>query len=511
MADLQLDPEQIDTLARAMKLGRFIDRSDPGTRKTPPYCVWQWWQWSKNGRRTIWAMPKSILGKNRWEAMRWSEFKESDVVILDGTPKRKQELIESDAKVWLTTFTGFASQWQNIRKIHPDLDCIGVDEWHLGFKGPESQRTGQLFEAMDVLNYLYGMTGTLISGGRLDAAYAAIQLASKTQYYFGIKDFLNQHAIMDPIYETPMAWKNHEKIDTILNEIGKRISFTEKYGPEKKIVIREKCDMSPAQREAYDKFEREALLELEDQFLDGSVPGVATIRCRQIMAHPEKLTLPSEQWLPGDTKPTIVMKEYNLMKKGEVTGKDERLLLHLEEHKANGKPLVIFATLVPEQERIRDLAKSIGLRVGFINGSTSGKQRGDVDASFQTAKLDVVVGSPATMSAGFNWPHVDHIIFASLDYSDDNFLQAYRRAMRGIRKTALRITILEYRKSLDQRILWIVKRKSQDANKVDKTVQILEFDEEEEDDSLSLGSLGKADVEGSKERAIRTPLFHLEE
>lgn len=473
---LELRKEQIETLGLAMKHKAFMDRSDPGTGKTPPFCVWVWWQWYENKNRTIWIMPKSIMKKNLDELLLWSEFKKEDVVIVDGTPKKCQKLIESDAKVFIMGSARFVSSWRTIRKVHPDAKCIGVDEWHLSFKGPESKRTGELFQAMDKdFEWLYGMTGTLIAGG-LDSAYSAVQLMYQGKAYFGLRDFYNQHAIMDPIYEKPMAWRNHEKLTKLIETFSVRRTFEEVYGKENKVIIREKCEMSPKQREAYDRFEREATLELEDQFLDGAVPGVATIRCRQIMAHPERLRLPAEVYEPGQSKPTIILKEYNLTN-GEPTGKDEQLTLHLEEHKANGKPLLIFATLVPEQERIRDLCASMGLSVALINGSVSATRRGEIDEGFREGRIQVVVGSPATATVGFNWSHLDHIIFVSMDYQDDNFLQAYRRAMRGVRKTALRITILEYRRSIDQIIFMIVREKSKDANKVDNTVNIIEFEE----------------------------------
>lgn len=474
--DLQLRTEQLETLSLSMRYKRFMDRSDPGTGKTPPFCVWMFWQWEANSNRTIWCMPKSIMKKNRVEALLWSEFNEQDVVILDGSPKRVKKLMESNAKVFIMGFQRFAKSWRDLKKLHPDLNCIGVDEWHLGFKGPESQRSGELMTAMEKdFEWLYGMTGTLIAGG-LDSAYVAVQLMATTRYYFGLRDFYNQHAIIDPVYEKPMAWKNHDKLAQVIATFSIRRTFEEVYGKENKVVIREKCDMSAKQRAAYEKFENEAILELEDQFMDGSVPGVATIRCRQIMGHPERLRLPTEVYEPGKTKPTIIMKEYDLMD-GEMTGKDEQLLIHLEEHKANGKPLLIFATLVPEQERIRSLCASMGFSVALINGEVSAGERGRIDEDFQSGRIQIVVGSPATATVGFNWAHLDHIIFVSMDYQDDNFLQAYRRAMRGVRSSPLRITILEYRKSIDQKILVIVKAKSKDANKVDNTVNVLEFDE----------------------------------
>jgi hypothetical protein len=67
------------------------------------------------------------------------------------------------------------------------------------------------------------------------------------------------------------------------------------------------------------------------------------------------------------------------------------------------------------------------------------------------------------------------VIFVSLDYMDTSFFQAYRRMIRGVRKTPLRITILEYARSLDRRIFRIVQAKSGLARAVDPTREVHEL------------------------------------
>jgi SNF2 family DNA or RNA helicase len=205
--------------------------------------------------------------------------------------------------------------------------------------------------------------------------------------------------------------------------------------------------MTPKQREFYDEFEAAALLELEDSWLDGTLPGVNLIRCRQLMEHPQTFGPPLD-----------VIK---------LTGKEERLLIHLEDHR--NKPLVIFGALTEQHNRVVEICKAEGFRVGLINGTVSGAQRSRVDLAFQAGELDIVVASPATAGIGFNWGHVDHIIFMSLDYMDSNFVQAYRRAIRGKREKPLLITVMEYENSVDQKIFAIVEKKSVMAQEVDPT------------------------------------------
>ena len=99
----------------------------------------------------------------------------------------------------------------------------------------------------------------------------------------------------------------------------------------------------------------------------------------------------------------------------------------------------------------------------------SAARRGQIDDDFQAGLLDIVIASAATASVGFNWGHLDTIIFISIDFMDSSFLQGYRRAMRGVRTSPLLIYVMEYEKSVDQRIFQIVEIKSAMAVEVDPT------------------------------------------
>jgi hypothetical protein len=83
------------------------------------------------------------------------------------------------------------------------------------------------------------------------------------------------------------------------------------------------------------------------------------------------------------------------------------------------------------------------------------------------------VCSPAAAAVGVNWGRVDHVAFVSRDYKDTELKQAYRRMMRGVGKTPLRISVYVYETSIDQRLFEIVNRKSDDAHRVHATHEAL--------------------------------------
>lgn len=517
---VSLRDKQVAQLSFYMRNKKCLDLSDPGCGKTPPVCVMQWWLWKEHGVGTAFVMPLSLLKKNRDEILRFTDFKPDEVVIVKGLKPlspaqkklaetllhwrgkyelfgsqkatfkalleagvvdRKQNVNETmlrarsvlpfelanpgNAKVFLMGFDAFSSYWKDL----PDfVKAVHVDEIHKGYKGDASQRTQAFYEAFqNKFEWFIGMTGTLVSG-RLDSAYPAIRVI-EPRYYPSYKGFYYYHAVEDPITGKLKAWRNHEKLSAIFAKHAIRYTFEAVYGKEAKVIIPEYVEMSDKQREIYDEFKDKAFLELEKFYLDGTQPGVAFIRARQIMEHPNVFP----DLMAGDGSTVDIMK-------GSRPGKLERLDLHFEDHARTGKPVIIYAALKPQQRQILELARSYGLKAEILNGDVSAARRGEIDLAFREGRLNCIIASPQVADVGFNWQfcgeqEVDHMIFASLDFLDTTVLQAYRRAIRGKRGTPLRITVLLYENSLDNRITWIIYQKSLDAHKVDNTQPVLKL------------------------------------
>jgi len=439
-----------------MATPRCLDLSDPGTGKTPPACTYMGFLWSHRKVRSVWTMPKSLLKKNRDELLFFSDLTEEDVVIVDGPPTKRTKLMKSDGKVFLMGFDCFSNNWQELLGYHPDIDAHVSDEIHMGYGGPSSQRTQSMFAAMKHIKYFLAMTGTIING-RLSSVYPCIELCAPHLYPHGYDQFESRHSLKDTFGNT-VAWIDPKPISQFLGKFGVRQTFEAAYGKEKKVIVVEECDMTPKQYEAYEEFEETALLELEEVWLDGSLPGVNFIRCRQLMEHPQTFGEPLD--------------------KIKHTGKEEQLRIHMQHALDTGEALIIFAALVPSQERIAQLAEKMGLRVGLINGNVSTKRRNVQSEAFIARELDVMVASPATASVGYNWGFVDHVVFSSMDAMDSSFVQGYRRAMRGVRKRALLITLLKYRNSkIENRIFEIIDQKSKLAADVDDRNERLDLQE----------------------------------
>lgn len=360
----------------------------------------------------------------------------------------KDLIANCNAKVIITTFAFLREHWEHMLKCHPDIDLLMLDEAHLGIKRPGSATVDAMWHVNRHVSRFYPMTGSL-PDGQLDSLFPIIH-AIEPIYYGSHEGFLEKHAEFIDTFGRVQGWKETEDLKAILKRHSTCRTFTECYGEEPVVFFHELVEVGEKARVEYDKFHAEAMLELEDgDILDGTIPGVAVIRARQILAHPETMGIA----------------------KGELTGKDARLQIFANE----GQKLIAFAALKPEQYRCKAVLEAEGMRVGLINSDVSKPQRDKIDLAFREGRLDAIVASGPTAGVGYDWEVADHVVFISVDYQDVNFLQAYRRASRGTRTTTLRVTTLEYEDTIDRRLYDILAEKSALANRVDETRTVLSF------------------------------------
>lgn len=434
---------QVQDVAFHITQRRSLNLSDPGTGKTPTACVFSFWCWHEQNQQSVWVQPLSLAEKNAAELLRFTNFTEDDLVIVEGTPPKRQKLYQRDAKVWLIGADMWGKEWPILMEFQPRLRAMVADEIHMYWKSAESARAQGWFRSMKKMDRFLGLTGTLIDGAYA-TAYPAIHVI-EPRYYGTLQGFKTWHAVYD-VEGNITGWKNPERLAAILNRHSVRHSFEEVYGKEAKVIQTQVVRMTPGQAAMYKQLHDKAMIELEDRYVDAGLPGVFALRARQVLAHPEVF----------ECKDTL-------------TGKDEALQHHI----AEGGSLVVFSCFIPEQERIVRLGESLGRKVGLLNGTVPpGHARQRIDLAFQSGELDMLVCSPQVASVGFNWGCADKFTFASLDYQDSSFFQAYRRGLRGKREKPLLIRVLQYADSIDARVFEIIRRKSREANAVDPSREV---------------------------------------
>ena len=469
MSELKLRDDQMATLVHTIQQPKSLVLSDPGTGKTPPICVNQYRR-IEDGCATVWVQPKALMPKNVKEVTRFTPLTQKDVAILDGTPAQMDRVMASNPQVLLMGPDRFKRVWSQLPERFKAID---VDELHMCFGGAKSARTGAFLASQDRFEQGVFMTGTLING-RWDSAWPAIHAIEPRYYPFGWDGFVADHAYLDE-YDRPISWHDGDKLSKIFATHGIRFTFEQIFGKQEVVFETEWVAMNATQRAIYDEFEATALLELENFYIDGTLPGVATIRARQIMEHPnffrdlrDPYNLPHVDITPG-VRPA----------------KLDAMEIHLEHHKQTHTPVLIYAALRPQMRQIAHLAEHMGMRVApIMDGEATRAEKQEADEGFVAGRYDVLVGSPPVCAIGFNWQwlaerELEHIIFSSLTYMDSDFIQGYRRGVRGKRHKPLRVTTQAYQDSIDIKVMSINQRKSRDAARVDPTRELVRFNEED--------------------------------
>ena len=374
--------------------------------------------WKTEQCKTVLINPISLSVKNKDEIVRFTDFAEDEVQIVSGTPaKRAVQWKNTKAKVFIVGPDLFGKEWE---QMLPDVKSILVDESHLAYSGHKSARTQAFYMAQKKANHITFFTATPIGSGKASSIYYAFCCCAPL-VFANFKRFMNYFAIYNSLGYI-IGWRHMDVLGEQLKKFSVGISFKEAFkNAAENIVSFETCGFGDSDiEEKYRSMEDDALMELDDRYVEANSGGVKLLRCRQLLECPEVFGL-----------------------EPKIRAKDELLKSHLQ-HILDGseKQILVYSAFVAEQERIVRICSEMGLRAGLINGSVVGAARASVAKKFESGEFQVLVASPATMAIGFNFEFVSSVVFVSADYDNSAFHQACFRGNRGTRSTPLPIYIL---------------------------------------------------------------------
>lgn len=442
-------------------------------------------------------MPTSLFHQNYKSFFKFTHFKPEEIVILRGTKKqRRKQMADPNGKVFIASFNFFAPSgtWDNpgpseydALREHHKIGALFVDEWHMGFKSLTSKRTQGLLFSLQWIPIFVPMTGTAVDG-HLDSVYPLIH-AIEPRYYLNYQDFLNQHCVYDFYGKKTGQWKNVQKVKEILARHCVRHTFEEVHGADETIIEPRGCDMDPHHQELYDDYESTGLMMTHSEGLKEAAHGAEMVlRLRQLCNCPE-IFAEGDFCQPG-------------VKKVHLT-KDEMIETDIESALQANKKVLIFAVFKAEQDRLVKICEAAGARVALLNGTVAqGKPREAIEHGFRNGEFDIVVASAEIASVGYDWPHLDIVMFYSLDYKDTNFLQGYRRGVRGKREKPLLVYVYFYEgRNVERDVIDIIEGKMKIANQSDPTRIVFDLLKRRHPD-LKVSDVPKPQKEYKKNRAL---------
>lgn len=193
--------------------------------------------------------------------------------------------------------------------------------------------------------------------------------------------------------------------------------------------------MVPDQKRLYNQVRKEALAELSN----GSLMVAWADASKHMMC--EKIATGVEILDPD----------------GKGSGKLDRLKYDVEKR---SRPTLVLAHFQASVEAARAACESVGATARHIHGGVSDRDRAEAVKLFKAGKLDVLVGSLETVSAGLTLTAADVAIFLETSYKPDRNEQAKRRIHRPGQDRPC--TILDYvtPNTIDERKRALLERKT---------------------------------------------------
>ena len=248
-----------------------------------------------------------------------------------------------------------------------------------------------------------------------------------------------------------VGWQRQDELYSLISPYSIRILKSDCLDLPPKVYQKRNVELTPEQKKHYNEMKEMALTSLSNEDI--------------ITVHGSVLPLISklQQIVCGFIKDTHKNKIYDI--------KNNRInaVMDILEEVSTGK-VIIWSNFVHNIQKInRAIATKYGQEsVASFYGDVSAQERQDIINNFQspTHPLKYFVGNQQTGGMGITLTEANTVIYFSNNYKYDDRIQSEDRCHRiGQRKTVTYIDLCS-EKTVDDRILWILK----DKNNISKTV-----------------------------------------
>lgn len=373
--------------------------------------------------------PKKVA-EDTWtrEASKWDHLKLLRVVPVLGAKAKRIKAINTPGDVYVLSRDNVPWLVDYYRNDWP-FDTVVIDELS-SFKNPQAKRFKSLVLVRSHIRRIYGLTGTPAPNGLIDL-WAQIFLLDQG------KRLGEKIGVYRENYFSP-ASRNRDVIfsyaplpgaeDTIQSRIGDIcISLSAK----DYLTLPERIDniihvqLSDKERKAYEKFEKEMLLEIDEATLDAGSAAVLTNKLLQFC-----------NGAVYDENKTPV----------EIHSEKLEALTEIVEANA-GKPVLVFYNFQHDRARILQLFSRSGLKIKELKGP-------DTISQWNNREIDLLLAHPASAAYGLNLQAGGNVIvWFGLNWSLELYLQANARLHRQGQKESVIIHHLVVSGGMDEDVM----------------------------------------------------------
>lgn len=469
-SDLTPYPWQIEGAQLIANTGKALITDEPGTGKTVTAILGLLERWAatwESAGPVIVVCPASVVDSwvEHWQA--WGCG--AEVVAWRGSPSKRHALAGT-ADVYVTSYdlarTDAATMSRGKQRALLDLEpsSLVIDECHM-IKNHTAMRSLAVRRIAKVCDNVVALSGTPITHhtGDLWATLDAIEhdawparerwvarylaIDNTQEYGEGILG-LAPHA--EPEFRLTMLGQERRvaKAD-VLDQL-----------PDKVYSVRS-VDMPAKWRKAYDEFESQMLAELPDDGGELAVMDVLTKfgHLSRLASAPADVEITWETRVNRQTGEDEDVQHVHLDLKHE-SWKVNALLEVLDERP--GQPVVVFAPSKQLVQLAGEAATDAGLKVGYIVGGQTPKERTANVEAFQRGELDLMCATTGAGGVGITLTAARTAVFLQRPWSLVESIQAEDRIHRigSEQHESVEIVDIVARSTIDTRIRSVLKTKA---------------------------------------------------
>lgn len=386
--------------------------------------------------------PKKVA-EATWskEAAKWDHLKLLRVVPVLGSATKRIRALNTPADIYVINRENVPWLVEHYRNAWP-FDMVVVDEFS-SFKNHQAKRFKALTWVRKHIRRIVGLTGTPAPNGLLDL-WAQVYLLDegrrlgKTIGGFRERYFELDQRDRDRIYSYAPKPGADEVIRQLIGDICVSMKAEDYLELPDCITNTIPVVLDNKARTAYEKLEKEMLLEVDESMIDAGSAAVLTNKLLQLC----------NGAVYDEDRNTIEIHRCKI-----------EAFLELVEG-LNGKPALVFYNFQHDLERIKRALAGSGLRVRELK---SPQEEND----WNNREIDILLAHPASAAYGLNLQQGgNHVIWFGLNWSLELYEQANKRLHRQGQTEKVIIHHLVVEGGVDQDVMAALEDKAGTQNRL---------------------------------------------
>ncbi|WP_035295150.1 DEAD/DEAH box helicase [Brevibacillus thermoruber] len=350
--------------------------------------------------------PKKVA-EATWskEAAKWDHLKLLRVVPVIGSAAKRIRALNTPADIYVINRENVPWLVEYYRNAWP-FDMVVVDEFS-SFKNHQAKRFKALTWVRKHIRRIVGLTGTPAPNGLLDL-WAQVYLLDQGQRLgktiggFRERYFEPDQRDRDRIYSYAPKPGAEEVIRQLIGDICVSMKAEDYLELPDLIPNVVPVVLDSKAKAAYEKLEREMLLQVDESTIDAGSAAVLTNKLLQLC------------------NGAVYDEDRNIV---EIHKCKIEAFLELVEG-LNGKPALVFYNFQHDLDRIKKALAGSGLRVRELKGPQD-------ETDWNNRQIDILLAHPASAAYGLNLQQGgNHVIWFGLNWSLELYEQANKRLHR---------------------------------------------------------------------------------